>query len=102
MTEAIEKYQTTEEFLNKHAEDFASVLPTHMSKDRMMRIALSALRTTPDLAKCTIQSVAMSLMGCSVLGLEPNTPLGHAYLIPFNKNVAPKGKKPKSPKYSYN
>ena len=94
MTEAIQKYQSTEDFLNKHADDFASVLPVHMSKDRMMRIALSALRTTPDLAKCTIQSVAMSLMGCSVLGLEPNTPLGHAYLIPFKKNVAPRGQKP--------
>ena len=94
MTEAIHKYQSTEDFLNKHADDFASVLPVHMSKDRMMRIALSALRTTPDLAKCTIQSVAMSLMGCSVLGLEPNTPLGHAYLIPFKKNIAPRGQKP--------
>ncbi len=27
-------------------------------------------------------------MACSVLGLEPNTPLGHAYLIPFkNKGI---------------
>jgi recombination protein RecT len=55
-----------------------------MSAERMTRIALSAIRTTPNLAKCTIQSTAVSLMACSALGLEPNTPTGHAYLIPYN------------------
>src|SRR5690606_36962479 len=38
------------------------------------------------LDKCTIPSFASAIMACSTLGLEPNTPLGHAYLIPFKNN----------------
>jgi recombination protein RecT len=75
------------QFLSKKQSEFAKVVPQHMSPDRMMRLALSAVNTTPHLAECTIQSVAVSLMACSSLGLEPNTPLGHAYLIPYNCKV---------------
>jgi recombination protein RecT len=73
-------------FIVKHTEDFARVLPRHMTPERMTRLALSAVRTTRDLDKCSIASFASSLMACSALGLEPNTPLGHAYLIPFQRS----------------
>lgn len=66
--------------------EIARALPKHLSPDRMARIAITALRTTPDLAKTTPASFLSSLMACSVLGLEPNTPLGHAYLIPYNNS----------------
>lgn len=58
-------------------------LPAHLSPTRMARIASTALRTTPALADCTPISFLGAIMSCSVLGLEPNTPLGQAYLIPF-------------------
>jgi recombination protein RecT len=64
----------------------AAVLPRHVSADRMLKIALGALRTTPKLMNCTIESLMGAVVQCSQLGLEPNTPLGHAYLIPFDKN----------------
>jgi recombination protein RecT len=60
-----------------------SVLPSHLKADRMARIAVTALRTTKDLASCTASSFIASIMACSTLGLEPNTPLGQAYLIPY-------------------
>ncbi|SAL59386.1 RecT protein [Caballeronia peredens] len=63
----------------------AAVLPKHVSPDRMLKIALGALRTTPKLMECTIESLMGAVVQCSQLGLEPNTPLGHAYLIPFEK-----------------
>jgi recombination protein RecT len=92
---AIEKAKqqptTALDFIAAHKNEFATVIPQHLSADRMMRLALSAIRTTPHLAECTIQSVAVSLMACSALGLEPNTPLGHAYLIPFNTSVKRNG-----------
>jgi recombination protein RecT len=53
-----------------------------MTAERMTRLAISAIRTTRDLDKCSLVSFAGCLMACSTLGLEPNTPLGHAYLIP--------------------
>jgi recombination protein RecT len=92
---AIEKVEnkpiTALDFIQSHKNEFATVIPQHLSADRMMRLALSAIRTTPHLAECSIQSVAVSLMACSALGLEPNTPLGHAYLIPFNCSVKTNG-----------
>lgn len=60
-----------------------AVLPKHVSADRMLKIALGALRTTPKLMNCSIESLFGAVVQCSQLGLEPNTPLGHAYLIPF-------------------
>jgi recombination protein RecT len=57
-------------------------MPKHLNPDRMARLALSAIRTTRDLAECSQASFAASIMTCAALGLEPNTPLGQAYLIP--------------------
>lgn len=62
-----------------------AVLPKHVSADRMLKIALGAMRTTPKLMQCTTESLFGAIVQCSQLGLEPNTPLGHAYLIPFEK-----------------
>jgi recombination protein RecT len=49
----------------------------------MARIVMTALRTVPKLAECTPASFLGCVIQCAQLGLEPCTPLGHAYLIPF-------------------
>jgi recombination protein RecT len=69
--------------LKKMAPAMASALPRHMNADRMSRVALTALRTTPELALCTPASFLGSILQASQLGLEVNTPLGQAYLIPY-------------------
>lgn len=53
--------------------------------ERFARIALTAVRSTPKLAQCTQESFAAALMTCAQLDLEPNTPQGLAYLIPYGK-----------------
>lgn len=68
------------------------VLPKHINGDRMLNIALSAMRKTPALMECTIQSLMGAVVACSQLGLEPNTPLGLAYLVPFNTKDKKTGK----------
>lgn len=60
----------------------AQALPKHVTPDRMARIVLTALRTNAKLAQCTPASFLGCVMIASQLGLEPNTPLGHLYLIP--------------------
>lgn len=60
----------------------ARALPKHMDPDRMARIALTVLRQTPALARCTPESFLGALMTASQLGLEPG-PLGEAYLVPY-------------------
>lgn len=59
-------------------------LPETLTSERFIRMALSALNTTPKLRECTQMSFLAALMNAAQMGLEPNTPLGQAYLIPFN------------------
>lgn len=62
----------------------ALVSANHMKPERMMRVVANAIRTTPKLGQCEPMSFLGALMQCAALGLEPNTVLGHAYLIPFD------------------
>ena len=75
---------TIKTFFESQKGTLAAVLPKHVSPDRMLKIALGAMRTTPKLMNCTLESLLGGVVQCSQLGLEPNTPLGHAYLIPFD------------------
>lgn len=61
----------------------AQAIPKHMTPDRLLRIATTAIKTTPKLKACTAESLLASVMQCAQLGLEPGV-LGHAYLIPYN------------------
>lgn len=72
--------------VNKMTPDLARALPKHMTGERMARIVVTAIRMTPKLAECTPASFIGCVLSCAVLGLEPNTPLGHAYLIPRKNN----------------
>jgi recombination protein RecT len=68
-------------------QQLAAVAARHMNPERMMRVVANAIRTTPKLQQCEPISFLGALMQCASLGLEPNTILGHAYLIPFDKTV---------------
>ncbi len=63
--------------------EIARALPRHLTPDRMARVCLTALRVTPKLADCTPASFMAAVMASAQLGLEPNSPLGHCYLIPY-------------------
>jgi len=60
-------------------------LPQVMSVDRLIGLSVGAMRRNPKLQDCTMGSVINSVIQSGMLGLEPNTPLGHAYLIPYKK-----------------
>ncbi len=64
--------------------EIKKALPSVITPERFTRMALSALNTTPKLSECTQMSFLAALMNAAQLGLEPNTPLGQAYLIPYN------------------
>jgi len=59
-----------------------SMVPKHMTPERLMRLALAAISRTPKLSLCTIESLVGAVTACAVMGLEPNL-IGHAYLVPF-------------------
>ncbi len=76
---------TVKRFFEANRANLEALLPKHFPVERMLKLALGALRTTPKLAQATNASLLGSVVTCSQLGLEPNTPLGQAYLLPFDK-----------------
>ncbi len=59
----------------------AKALPSHLTPDRFLRVALTAAMRVPKLAQCTQESVTQCLLQCSQFGLEPDG--RRAHLIPF-------------------
>lgn len=70
--------------LQKMQGQIAKALPSVLTPERYTRMVMTALSTNPDLQKCTPESFLGAVMQAAQLGLEPNTPLGQAYLIPRN------------------
>jgi len=68
----------------------ASMLPKHITPERMLKALFLAASKTPALFSCTQESLIKSLMDASSLGLDCSGTLGSAYLVPFQnrkKNV---------------
>lgn len=62
----------------------ASALPKHITPDRFVRIALTAMMRTPKLRECTQDSLFKCLLDLSMYGLEPDG--RRAHLIPYKRN----------------
>ncbi len=69
--------------------------PKHLSPDRMLAVFVQSVQKTPKLAKCNMMSLLGAFLSVASVGLEPNTALQHAYLIPFDK----RGKNPDTGKW---
>jgi recombination protein RecT len=78
------KPQSCPEMLSAYKGEIEKALPKHMSGDRMARVALTAFRQNPELAKCAPASIFAAIIVSSQLGLEIGV-LGHAYLVPYKE-----------------
>lgn len=68
--------------------EIKKALPSVITPERFTRMVFTALSSTPKLQQCTPQSFLGAMMQAAQLGLEPNTPVGQAYLIPYkNKGI---------------
>lgn len=63
----------------------AKALPSVITPERFTRMALTALSSNRKLQQCDGNSFLGAMMQAAQLGLEPNTPLGQAYLIPYGR-----------------
>ena len=70
--------------LESRKDSIAAMLPRHLNAERLLKVAQIAATTTPALLECEIPSLISAIGQCAQMGLEPNTVLGHAYLVPFN------------------
>lgn len=68
--------------------DIAKALPKHVSPDRMLRMALTSARKNPKLLECSPESFLGAVIQSAQLGLEPDTALGHAYLVPYRNKAS--------------
>lgn len=76
-----------QQMMKAMAKEIEAALPSMVSSERFQRVALTAFSANPALQKCDPKSFIASMMQSAQLGLEPNTPLGQAYLIPYGTNV---------------
>lgn len=80
--------KTMQQYIKSMEGEIKKALPSVITPERFTRMTLSAISVNPKLASCTPKSFLGAMMSAAQLGLEPNTPLGQAYLIPYkNKGV---------------
>lgn len=71
------------EYLFRSKDEIAAVLPTHISPERMISLAVTCFSNNSMLQRCSPASILSSLILASQLGLEPGVG-GQGYLIPDN------------------
>lgn len=78
--------QTMKALVQSMMPQIEKALPSVLTGERFGRMVLTALSSNPDLQKCTPGSFLGAMMQAAQLGVEPNTPLGQAYLIPYKNH----------------
>lgn len=71
------------DYIKSMESEIKKALPSVITAERFTRMTLTAVRTTPGLASCEPMSFLAAMMSAAQLGLEPNTPLGQAYILPY-------------------
>lgn len=77
------KAPTMKNYIEMYQGEIAKALPAVITPERFTRIATTAITQNAKLAECDPKSFVGALLTAAQLGLEPNTPLGQAYLIPY-------------------
>lgn len=80
------KNKTMQDYVKAMEGEIAKALPSVITPERFTRMVLSAISTNSKLAECTPQSFLGSMMTAAQLGVEPNTALGQAYIIPYRNH----------------
>lgn len=78
-----EKKSTVGDLIMSYKDKFASALPDVITPERFARIAANAVAANPQLAQCSQTSLIGALLQSATVGLEVNSSLGQAYLIPY-------------------
>lgn len=80
--------KTMQTYIKSMEGEIKKALPSVITPERFTRMVLSAISVNPKLASCTPSSFLGAMMSAAQLGLEPNTQLGQAYILPYsNKGV---------------
>lgn len=86
MSAARAEKKTMQAYIKAMEPAIKKALPSVITPERFTRMVLSALSSTPKLAECSPQSFLAAMMTAAQLGVEPNTALGQAYLLPYRNH----------------
>lgn len=86
MSAAKSEKKTMQAYIKAMEPAIKKALPSVITPERFTRMVLSALSSTPKLAECSPQSFLAAMMTAAQLGVEPNTALGQAYLLPYRNH----------------
>lgn len=62
----------------------ARTLPRGVSPQKLAASALRLVKSDPKFSQCNAAQLFGCIFNCFAMGLEPNTPTGQAYILPFN------------------
>jgi len=80
-----DRIATVGDLLTKHEKQIQMALPREISVKRLIRVALTTMRKTPKLAECSAASLCGAVIQAAQLGLDVDSNLGHAYLVPYGQ-----------------
>lgn len=76
--------KSMQQYIKTMEGEIKKALPSVITPERFTRIVLSAISVNPKLGSCTPASFLGAMMTSAQLGLEVNTPLGQAYVLPYS------------------
>ena len=74
------------DLVKKYEVQIREALGRAMDPERFTRLLITVIAQNPNLLRAVNeapQTLIGAILSCAQLGLEPNTPLGHCYLIPY-------------------
>jgi len=78
-----EKLESVQTLLEEYKPKIAAVLPSYLTPERMLRVAMMVIQDNPKLLDCTQASLIASVIQTAQLGLSLDKQLGEAYLVPY-------------------
>jgi len=87
MSTKLQRISELEEDLREVIPTIKSVLPKHLTHERMIKLVVHATEKNPDLLRCSRASLKAAIIEASELGLEPLGVTGEACLIAYGGSV---------------
>jgi recombination protein RecT len=84
---AIEPQSFGAKLIEPRLGELAKVLPSQEATEAFARIAITALNKQPKLRDCTPESILSCIFDLASINLQPNTPNGHCWIIPYGNQA---------------
>jgi recombination protein RecT len=81
------KLKSVSALIERNREAIAHSLPKHLTLERIVRLAITELRSNPRLLDCDTSSLMSAIVKASQVGLELGGNMGQVYLVPYRDQV---------------